>query len=205
MSISGYGWSDSSARFRDLRTGKFVPEATVRAEIDRFLDAASARADVATDALRAGQITLAEWQTTMAAEVKVTHLATSMIANGGKAQMTQSAYGQVGATVREQYGYLQHFAEEIASGKQKLDGTLRRRARLYTQAARTTFEGIKRRVNQIRGYVEHRSIRHAKDSCTECIALEQQGWTPITEPIPLPGQRLCRQNCKCQIAYRRAA
>jgi hypothetical protein len=70
----------------------------------------------------------------MRRHVKNVNLNAIALERGGWANLTPSDFGRVGQIVREQYGYLRGFANDIASGKQRLDGTLGTRAKLYSQA-----------------------------------------------------------------------
>ena len=54
--------------------------------------------------------------------------------------MSQADYGRAGQRIREQYDYINRFAQQVASGEQKLDGTLTRRAQMYAEAGRNTYE-----------------------------------------------------------------
>ena len=198
-----YRWdaeAGASGRYRDER-GRFVAGATVRRELDRYLstdDPAKALAG----ALRNRQLSVADWEVAMRRHVKNTHLNAIALERGGWANMRPSDYGRAGQIVREQYGYLKNFAGEIASGKQRLDGTLDRRAQLYTQAGRETFYRSKQ-ANLAPGIDMVRSIKHARDSCRECEYLNGK-WFRVGDPeYKLPGQRICTKNCRCSEEYGR--
>ena len=75
----------------------------------------------------------------MRRHIKNTHLNAIAMERGGWANMTPSDFGRAGQIIRKQYGYLRNFGREIASGKQRLDGTLGRRAQLYTAAGRNSL------------------------------------------------------------------
>lgn len=51
------------------------------------------------------------------------------------------------------------------------------------------------------GNDEQRFIRHAGDSCVECVALASLSWHK-TGSTPEPGERICRRKCKCGKEYR---
>ena len=135
-----YRWEPNagvSGRYRDATTGRYASGATVRRELDRYLDAADP-AKALAEALRARSLSVADWEVAMRRHVKNTHLNAVAMERGGWANMRPQDYGRVGQIVREQYGYLRGFARDIASGKQRLDGTLGVRASMYTQAGRTS-------------------------------------------------------------------
>jgi hypothetical protein len=116
--------------------------------------------------------------------------------------MTPADYGRAGQIIREQYGYLKGFAGDIASGKQRLDGTLGVRAKLYSQAGRESFYRSKQ-ANLQPGIDMVRSIKHARDSCRDCEYLNGK-WFKVGDPAyMLPGRRQCNKNCRCTEEYGR--
>jgi hypothetical protein len=199
-----YRWEPTagvSGRYRDTSTGRFVASSTVRRELDRYLDTADP-AKALAEALRGRQVSLADWEVGMRRVVKNTHLNAIALERGGWANMTPADYGRAGQIIREQYGYLKGFAADIASGKQRLDGTLGTRAKLYSQAARTSLYKSKA-ANMSGGVTHQRSIRSARDSCRQCLDLDRKVFRIDDTSFPLPGQRICRANCQCHLEYLR--
>ena len=209
--MPSYTWSTTQTaagpqhRYRDSDTGRFVSARQVRAELDRFVDAAGRNAarDL-TGQLRDGRISLAEWQTAMARAVKNVNYAAVAAASGGVENMTAVERGRAGAIIKEQYKYLRNFAAEIESGKQPLDGRAMRRAEMYMQASRSTFYAQKQADYSGRhpsAQLMVRSIRAKGDSCKDCIELDHK-WLPFgsAEYIPI-GQRQCVTSCRCSESY----
>ena len=196
-----YRWEPSagvSGRYRDER-GRFVASSTVRRELDRYLDN-SDPAKALAEALRGRQLSVADWEVAMRRHVKNTHLNAIALERGGWANLTPSDFGRVGQIVREQYAYLKGFAADIASGKQRLDGTLGTRAKLYSQAARTSL--YKSKAANMSLEVTHvRTRRSARDSCRQCLDLDGKVFRINDPSFPLPGQRICRANCQCHLEY----
>lgn len=196
-----YRWEPTagvSGRYRDER-GRFVASSTVRRELDRYLDTADP-AKALAEALRGRQVSLADWEVAMRRHVKNTHLNAVAMERGGYANMRPQDYGRVGQIVREQYGYLKNFAGDIASGKQRLDGTLGVRAKLYSQAGRNSY--YRSKAANMSGKVTHqRSIRSARDSCWQCVELHGRVFRIDDSSFPLPGRRVCNHNCRCHLEY----
>jgi hypothetical protein len=201
--MTSYRWEPTagvSGRYRDER-GRFVASSTVRRELDRYLDN-SDPAKALAEALRGRQLSLADWEVGMRRVVKNTHLNAIALERGGWANMTPADYGRAGQIIREQYGYLRGFANDIASGKQRLDGTLGVRAKLYTRAGRNSY--YRSKAANMSGSVTHqRSIRSARDSCRQCLDLDRKVFRIDDASFPLPGQRICRANCQCHLEYLR--
>jgi hypothetical protein len=198
-----YRWEPNagvSGRYRDER-GRFVASSTVRRELDRYLDTDDP-AKALAEALRGRAVNLADWEVAMRRHVKNTHLNAIAMERGGWANLTPSDYGRAGQIIREQYGYLKGFAADIASGKQKLDGTLAARARLYSQAGRNSYYRSKA-ANMSDRVTHQRSIRGKRDSCWQCIELNGKVFRIDDLSFPLPGRRVCNHNCGCHVEYLR--
>lgn len=200
-----YRWEPGTAngRYRDTRTGRFLSSRVVRAELDAYLKATNTPIKALEQQLRDGVINLADWQTAMMREIKIAHLNSIAASVGGYNNMTQSDYGRAGQIIREQYEYLRGFAADIASGKQRLDGTLGRRMQAYIDAGRESYyKSINANID--RGVVTHiRSKLNPADHCAECVALDGR-WYEIDDPTyNPPGNRICMKNCKCSEVYGR--
>jgi hypothetical protein len=197
--MSRYQWNPSagvSGRYRDTRTGRFVAGRVVRGELDAYLSASDDVVAALAGQLRDRAISLADWELAMRAEIKRTHLNAIAMQRGGWANMRPSDYGRAGQIIREQYGFLKQFAADILSGKQRLDGTLARRMKLYVDAGRNSF--YKSLHANRKPQITHvMSIRTARDSCKDCIELDRK-WFRIGDPrYLLPGRRQCNHNCQC--------
>jgi hypothetical protein len=167
--------------------------------LDRYLDAADP-AKALAEALRGRAVSLADWELGMRRHVKNVTINAISLERGGYANVRPSDWGRAGAIVREQYGYLKGFAADIASGKQKLDGTLARRASLYSQSARNAH--YRSKAANMSGKVTHQmSVRSARDSCWQCRELDRKVFRIDDTSFPLPGRRVCNHNCQCHLAY----
>lgn len=154
-----------------------------------------------TGRLRAGTLTVPEWQAQMAGEVKTLHVAMATAAKGGKAQMSPADYGRVGAEVKRQYQYLARFAEDVASGKQPLDGRAENRARLYGAQGSQFYGESVRQLWADKGETRERWVRRATESCPGCVEQSARGW--VGEGVlPRLGSQACKARCKCSIQSR---
>ena len=188
--------SGVSGRYRDTLTGRFVPSATVRRELDRYLDASDDAARALARALRNREVSRADWELGMRRLIKNTHLNAVALERGGWANMRPQDYGRAGQIIREQYGYLKQFGLDIASGKQRIDGTLDFRAKLYTEAGRNSM--YRSMHANMKAEITHvQSVLHARDNCRGCLDLAGR-WFRIGDPAyKLPGNRDCLHNCRC--------
>ena len=200
-----YAWQPSAGttgRYRDRATGRFVSELSVRGDLDKYIDAKNRGLDALTNQLRNREISLADWQLQMRAEIKSMHLNAAMVAKGGRDQMTPADWGRTGREVRNQYEYLDKWAADIASGKAPLDGRANWRAKLYGNASRDTYEQQRRVTAADMGNDEEMRVLHSSESCKGCIQYANY-WAPIGT-LPRIGSQDCGVNCMCTWAYRRS-
>jgi hypothetical protein len=117
--------------------------------------------------LSQGDITLQQWERQLRAHLKNLHGAQYELGRGGRRAMTQSDWGRLGAEMRKQYGYLDGFAAEIATGGLS-PAEIASRSQLYVEASTASYE---------RGRAaSHRLVLPA---------------------YPGDGSTQCRVNCKC--------
>lgn len=178
-----------------------VPPNQTRAILDITLSNARADARLLCDSLRSGGMGLADWQSRMGGIIKTVHMASAVLARGGYGRMSPDDWALVQDKIGEQLTYLDNFASQIASGQQRLDGTLCRRMQLYLEAGRGTYHDMEQRVMGNRGYDEYRNVLGSAEHCDECVAESDRGWVALGELTPI-GSRICNKNCKCTYEYR---
>ena len=196
-----YRWNVKAAQYADQATGRFVSRQLIRGQLEKVVDGSSQVMRALSQQLRDGNISLADWQLEMMQQIKTTHLAGAAMQKGGWQQMSQADFGRVGRIVRTEYEFLRNFAEQVASGKQKLDGSFTRRAAMYGQQGRPTYLTFWDSTASQRGFDEERSILQPAEHCTECISEDAKGFQPLGQMIPI-GNRICRSNDKCVKEFR---
>lgn len=205
-----FTWNEAAGQYIG-RDGRFVSRREIREAIDASIRNSQRTLRTLAESLRSGQITLAEFQTSMIREVKSAALSHAAAAKGGWAQMTQADYGRVGRFLRQgignqqgQYEYLARFIEDIESGRQPLNGAFLRRAEMYAQGGRTLYHEVERREMGKLGFDQERSVLSGAEHCPGCISEAQRRWVAIGEIVPI-GQRDCKSNDRCRIIYRAKA
>lgn len=123
-------------RYYDRQNGRFLTNKTIFDLRDGLLDARVSATKALATALGHGQIDLPTWQSGMRAVSKDTAMAEYLFGRGGINAMTQADYGRVGALVKEQYTFLQGFAQDIAAGKLS-EAQIEARAAMYAHAGVT--------------------------------------------------------------------
>jgi hypothetical protein len=187
-----FTYSPETLRYRNVATGRFVAESTVRAGVDAVADLTSEKMAALSGRLLSGGVTLAEWETQARQLIK-----------GGKAMMAPADWLVIAREVKTEYRFLHGMAEDIASGKQPLDGRLTARSRQYGQAARGTHAAMTGRERRNSGFRFERNILSA-GACSGCQAESARGLVPIGTLIPVGSRLPCRANCRCRLAYEMA-
>lgn len=196
-----YRWNERAAQYADQASGRFVSRKLIRGQLEKVVDASSGVMRALSQQLRNGEISLGDWQLQIMQQIKTSHLAAAAMQKGGWQQLSQSDFGRVGQIVRREYGFLRTFAEQIASGEQKLDGSLARRAALYGQQGRPTYLAFWQSTADQKNFDEQRSILQPAEHCVECISEHNKGFQPIGQMIPI-GRRICRSNDRCLVEFR---
>lgn len=132
--MASWSYDRSAHRYRDQSTGRFLSEANVQIARDTFLLDQQQQYREHTAKLATGDLSVQEWTRTMRENLKTSYLAEYTLGKGGAANMTQADYGRVGRQLRDQYGYLQRFAEEVAAGRLS-DAQAQARSAQYASSA----------------------------------------------------------------------
>lgn len=202
-----YRFNRATGRYIDER-GRFVSAQTIRTELDRVLDSITADMVDLSKRFRNGEIDGRTFQAEAMRLIKQSHLTSGAMAKGGFFNMSQQDFGRIGQITRREYGHFRDLLADITSGRQRLDGTLDNRMRLYGQAGRGTYHDFERIDRAAQGYNEERRILHARDHCTSqgdlegCTELAKRNWQAIGS-LPRIGNTPCRSNCRCTFAYRK--
>lgn len=194
-----FQWDGRARRYRST-AGRFVPEKSVRQALDSVLRVSADNTRALGQQLVDGSLSVAEWQRAMAAEMKQAHLVAAVSAKGGWQQMSQADFGWVGQRLRQQYGYLQRFADQVAGGEAPLNGVTVTRSQLYGEAARGTNREMERRMARQGGQTWERNVLGDADHCDGCLEETSRGRVGIGELVPV-GERDCLGRCKCHLEY----
>jgi len=131
-------WAYDPRTHNYRRNGRFVAFSVIK---NVALQTASASGDMIENLcmqLVNDQLRLDHWQNLMRDAIKNEHLAQYMAGRGGRDQMTYRDYGILGAILKEQYRFLDNFANDIATGNMKA-GQIITRARMYIDNAHQSF------------------------------------------------------------------
>jgi hypothetical protein len=121
--------------------------------------------------------------------------------------MTQADWGSIGGMLKEQYKYLDGFANDIASGDMT-EAQIAARAQMYINSAREGRERAREKSALKADYDEvYWEVNGALENCGGCIEFNQMSWqliedNPYKEAYPGSGDTVCLTNCGCQLVYK---
>ena len=152
--------------------------------------------------LAEGTITIAEWQTSMAAMIKEQHIISAIAGKGGRGMMTSADWGRTGGRLRFQYERLDKFAHEITSGYFSED-YVAARAKMYINSTRTAYwDALTQAHKDSEEFTEEKRFLGHAEHCPDCVYYVDLGWQPLGS-MPEPGtQSVCLSNCQCGKIYR---
>lgn len=196
-----YRWNAGAGRYVDVATGRFLPkQAEVRA-LDERITAGIDQVQALTSGMMRGVVTVAEWQTAVAVELRRMHTQAAALGRGGWAQMTPSDWGHVGRKLRDEYAYLRGFAEALASGTLS-ESQINVRVSQYVNGIWSRYWRGEMGAMQEAGMTEERRILTPAEHCADCESYAAQGWQPIGS-LPEPGEgSVCGNNCRCLKIFR---
>lgn len=198
---SRYEYSKSLGKYRDTRTGRFVPQSRITSLLRRQTTVTQNLMRADSLRLAGGDMSVSEWRDAMREHLRVIHSAQAATAQGGFDRMTQAEWGRVGGKLRYQYERLENLAGEIESGKQPLDGRFTQRVEMYAQSGHATFAETQRAVERERGMTQERRVLGIAEHCDDCIEYAARGWQLIGT-LPRIGDSVCKTRCQCEFEYK---
>jgi hypothetical protein len=202
---SSFTWDSPSLRFRESSTGRFVAHRKVFQEMQKVVQVSQQRMLKTTERFSRGEITLPDFKLLMMQEVKSLNIAAAISANGGLAQMDAKRWGETGARLRREYGYLNELGTKIANGHiNAQSGRLRTSARAYAASSQTLFwELTNRRMKETGNFVLARRVMGAvgTEHCSGCSMEASKDFMPLVD-IAAIGSKECKWFCHCSIEYR---
>lgn len=178
--------------------------ATVRKAYDKRIAEAKTSMQGHGSAYGSGDLTLAQFEAAMRADIKRLHVQGRILGAGGKAATTKSDYGKVGAAIKKEYKYLRGFVQDIEDERHTEAGIINRAGQYAGSNAIRQFEAARLAVMDKAGYSE---MRYAGPddgaTCATCSERLSRGWVPLDEPDFEIGDSECKSGCRHTIEYRK--
>lgn len=200
-SVDQYGYEVRSGRYRNLRTGQYVPTQDIRDLVQTEITAGYERMQQLAARVVAGEADLGQLQDAMISHLRTSHTAMYTLGRGGIRQMTATDYQALTAFLEQEYTYLDGFMADIENGS-ATGGQVVNRMKQYGEAIWTSYNEGESSGAQSAGYTEEKSIAvDDQGTCDECHDIAALDWQPIGT-LKKPGTRKCRRRCRCYFEYR---
>lgn len=203
----GYAYNPNTARYRNQRTGRFVPRRDILGLIDRQINAGEQRLRDLTTSFHEGRLSASVWSEQMRSEVRRLHLQNAALGSGGVDRLTAREYGRIGGTLRGEYQRIENFARQVQAGEVTLPQALARTDG-YAGGARVQFFDTEREAAQNaaadegESVIERRHLDPGAQHCDDCPGYYDQGWQP-SGALPVPGRECqCQNHCRCSMSRR---
>lgn len=174
LDLSQVTWNPDTNQWIDNETGLPVPEDRVLGEVFSHADAAQENLTDLTNALYEGDITLEEWETATALELQDAYIAEAAFAVGGIDNVDAAVLAGIAVLLANQLGFLNGFANDIASGtvsQAQAVSRINQYGNAAVQAYWDEWQGIRENPNF-------------------------EGLHGLTR-VPQDGSTICRGNCRC--------
>ena len=132
-------WNQLTKRYRNSKTKKTVSSNTLLQLRDEFIDLKRDTFSDLTDDLINSRITVQEWVFDMRKRVRDVHSAQYMLARGGRNAMFQTDLDVLSEIIKDQFGYLQKFGEEVRAGNLSAS-QIKARSELYIESSTNAHE-----------------------------------------------------------------
>lgn len=151
-----------------------------------------------------GRLTIDQWDRQFREIIRAAHYQVAAIAAGGESNITPLIRWQVDGLITQEYGYLQRFTEAINATETPPQIAVLNRAQRYANALKISFSRVEIAVRIAEGGWEGwRQLDPASDACPSCLKYRTPGFVPLGQIVAIGDECECRNNCACQILFRR--
>lgn len=204
-----FAWDEKIGRYRDIETGRVISRARVRSLIEESIEASLAHTNSLANLVSEGLMDVDAWHSAMQVEVKREYIRQYLFGIGGRETMTKSDWGKVGSMLREQYKYMNGFADAIASGE-LTENQIRMRSGMYINSAREAFERANARTAGRLGFdLVAWNLGARGEHCPDCSNFAEMGYVPVADDpfsgaFPGSGDTQCLTHCGCHLSYQKS-
>ncbi|MBD2492539.1 hypothetical protein [Aulosira sp. FACHB-615] len=195
-----YRWEPQSLRYRDTKTGRFLPQRAIASLIQLRISQVAQELQQLGDRLLSNQVTLKDWQLQTAQTLKILHTQQYMLGVGGDAQVQDSDLRAIAAELVNQYKYLQNFATDLTQERVSV-AQFKVRLGMYASAAKVSYFRGEKEAAKRSGFNGAMRVLGDAEHCEDCPRYAALGAVPIDEVIYPTQECACRINCKCSLLW----
>lgn len=135
--MSDWTYDESARRYRGP-SGRFLSASSERALRDDFLSRKQAETATLAGQVARQEITVQQWEKRMQRVVQEVHGVQYAYGAGGRRQVTDDGWRQLGDVVQRQHEYLRNFAGQLKRGE-LTEAQIAARAGMYADAANASY------------------------------------------------------------------
>jgi hypothetical protein len=191
-----YKYDNKTGQYRGA-SGKFVSRAEIAHVVAQTVDTLADQLSRHTDDLIRDKLSVADWQSSIASELKNSSIQMSLLASGG-GDIDKSITVQL----NEQFDRLDKFGRSIARGELSVP-QIQARARNYANSTRVAFYQVES-ISKARSGLKSakRILDNQAKHCPDCLRYASLLYVPLSQLIS-PGTNCeCNAGCKCSVVYR---
>lgn len=198
-------YSRQLGSYLDDTTGDRIPRTEVELEVERRYTELNATFQRATQIMLGGG-SIAQWQSTLATELKLASTQMAGLGAGGIDGLGASHFRLLGEHLRFQFERLQIMSQAIAAGELS-EAMIVYRVSLFARSVRSIYY---RALNDTRvNYEQFDEARRQLDPqamhCPSCRRYSTgNNWIPSFQVVEATVECECSNNCRCRVTYRRS-
>jgi hypothetical protein len=207
--LRSFAWDEKIGRYRDIETGRVISRAQVRAFIEDSIGASVNHTNSLANLVSNGLMDVDAWNLAMREELKKEYIRQYLLGIGGKGTMTKSDWGKLGSMLKEQYHYLNGFADAVSAGD-LTENQIRARSAMYVNSAREGFERANARAADRLGFdLVAWNLGTREEHCGDCVNFSSMGYQPVADDpfsgaFPGSGDTECLTGCGCYLSYQKS-
>jgi hypothetical protein len=190
-----YTFDRQSQRYRNKATGKFIGQTKIEELTRKAIRSAEDEILQVADQLIQEKISIADWQAKTAKHLKQLHIQQYLLGRGGQKMMIDADLDIITAKLKQEFGYLDAFGQDIKSGMSVAQ--FEARVNLYLKNGRSSYQLARRQGHQESGHTYERRRLGAAEHCQPCLGYADRGWQESGQLPNIGSECDCRANCKC--------
>jgi hypothetical protein len=186
-----------------IENGKTIPREVIREKAEYHALKTGAKLKQFTRKALNRKMDAADFEQGFRAILKDSHLVAGMLGRGGKDNTHLVHYGAIGRSLKEQYGYLSKFTDDLVDGKLSMKQALHRAAQYGASSLQSFSTAEMSAIKDAEFTKGRRSLTPGAAHCAECREYVTKGYVDLNLIVPIGVNCSCRGNCRCTIVFRR--
>lgn len=180
--------------------GQFLAQTAVKSLVEDAISLHQKYAADITEKMFAQKLDVGSWELEIAQLLRQVSIWQYSIGRGGIGKLEARDYGIIGYQLRNEYGYLREFSNDIISGELS-EAQIKARLNLYFNKSRSLYERGRRESHKNAGYIWEKRSLNSQNECPDCAAYAGMRWQ-VVGVLPSIGESCqCKGNCRCTFTF----